>query len=172
MEKKSSPINVDNIQINIASEEPILEYPFVAGVAIEDAAKGLFLDEDHINVSNDFLMSLQREKVGPRIHHVQILREDLDKLEPGVYLNDTLVDFWMMWITRKEPAEDNNFIICNTQFYTTMVTNGIEHAMNWSYRKDTDVFSKKNILIPVNKDKHWSLCAVYNAAIVDSFAEG
>ncbi len=52
-----------------------------------------------------------------------------------------------------------------------MVTNGIEHVMNWSYRKDTDVFSKKK-LIPVNKDKHWSLCAVYNAALVDSFAEG
>jgi hypothetical protein len=160
VEKKSSPINVDKMQINISSEEHILEYPFVAGVAIEDAAKGLFLDEDHINVSNDFLMSLQREKVGPRIHHVQILREDLDKLEPGVYLNDTLVDFWMMWITRKEPAEDNNFIIYNTQFYTTMVTNGIEHVMNWSYRKDTDVFSKKIILIHQQGQTLVIMCSV------------
>ncbi len=27
-------------------------------------------------------------------------------------------------------------------------------------------------MIPVNKDKHWSLCAVYNAALVDTFVEG
>ena len=34
------------------------------------------------------------------------------------------------------------------------------------------MYSVKKKLIPVNKDKHWSLCAVYNAALVDSFAEG
>jgi hypothetical protein len=27
-------------------------------------------------------------------------------------------------------------------------------------------------MIPVNKDKHWSLCAVYNAALVDTIVEG
>jgi Ulp1 family protease len=172
VKNKNSPINVDKVQINIATEEPILEYPFAAGITIEDAAKGLFLGEDPINISNDFLISLQNEKVAPRNNFVQIIREDLDNLQPGEYLNDSLVDFWMMWITRKEPAEENNFIIYNTQFYTVMVTHGIEHVMNWSDRKDTDVFSKKNILIPVNKDKHGLLCAVYNAALVDTYVEG
>ncbi len=73
-----------------------------------------------------------------------------------------------MWITRKEPsAEKNNFIILNTQFYTALVTHGVEHVLNWSDRKNTDIFSKKTILIPVNKDKHWLLCAVFNVALVN-----
>jgi hypothetical protein len=40
----------------------------------------------------------------------------LDHLEAGEYLNNGVVDFSVMWITRKEPAEDNNFIIYNAQF--------------------------------------------------------
>jgi hypothetical protein len=35
-----------------------LKYPFVAGVAIEDAAKGLFLGEDPSALSPDFLLTL------------------------------------------------------------------------------------------------------------------
>jgi Ulp1 family protease len=104
VENKNSPINVDKQQINIATEELILEFSFAAGIAIEDAAKGLFLGEDPFDISNDFLISLQNEKVTPRNHFVQILPKDLDKLQPGEYLNDSLLDFWMMWITRKEPV--------------------------------------------------------------------
>lgn len=106
---------------------------------------------------------MQLEKAAPRKHYLHILQQDLDRLEPGEYLNDALVDFWMMWITRKEPEEENN-----TQFYTVLVDYGVEHVLNWSDRRDTDVFSKRIILIPVNKDKHWSLCALFNAALVNN----
>jgi hypothetical protein len=41
-------------------------------------------------------------------------------------------------------------------------------VLNWSYRRDTDIFSKKSILVSVNKDQHWSLCAVFNAAILNN----
>ncbi len=73
-----------------------------------------------------------------------------------------------MRITRKEPAEENNIIIYNTQFYTALVMQGVEHVLNWSDRRDTDIFSKKIIVIPVNKDKHWFLCAVFNVTLVNN----
>jgi hypothetical protein len=54
VEKKIRPINVDKLPINKAHQEPKLKYPFVAGVAIEDAAKALFLGENPINISPNF----------------------------------------------------------------------------------------------------------------------
>ena len=32
-----------------------------------------------------------------RRHHVEIRVEDFERLEPGVYLNDTLIDFFLQW---------------------------------------------------------------------------
>jgi hypothetical protein len=139
--KKCSPIDVDKEQINTVHQEPILKYPSVAGAAIEDAAKGLFLGENPSAVSPELLLILQKEKVASRNHYIHILQQDLDHLEPGEYLNDCMVDFWMMWITRKEPAEDNNFIIYNKQFHTALETQGVEHVLHWSDRRDTDTFS-------------------------------
>lgn len=36
-----------------------------------------------------------RKKV--RAHYLTIRKEDVDRLEPGEFLNDTLIDFWMEW---------------------------------------------------------------------------
>jgi hypothetical protein len=36
-----------------------------------------------------------------------------------------------MWVTKKEPAEENNFIIYNTQFYTALATYGVENVLIW-----------------------------------------
>jgi len=32
-----------------------------------------------------------------RTHYVSILEDDVDRLRPGQFLSDTLVDFWMRW---------------------------------------------------------------------------
>jgi hypothetical protein len=32
-----------------------------------------------------------------RAHYLTIRKEDMDRLEPGEFLNDTLIDFWMEW---------------------------------------------------------------------------
>jgi hypothetical protein len=48
-----------------------------------------------------------------------------------------------MLITRKEPAEDKNFRIYNLQFSTAWEIQGVEHVLNWSDRRSTDIFSKK-----------------------------
>ena len=37
------------------------------------------------------------EKGESRTHHVTIRQDDKDRLAPGQFLNDTLVDFWMRW---------------------------------------------------------------------------
>jgi hypothetical protein len=70
--KKCSPIDVDKEQLKTVHQEPILKYPFVAGVAIKNAAKGLFLGEDPSALSPEFLLTLQKEKAAPRNHYVHV----------------------------------------------------------------------------------------------------
>jgi Ulp1 family protease len=31
------------------------------------------------------------------VHSLRIFDEDYDQLQPGVFLNDTLIDFWFQW---------------------------------------------------------------------------
>jgi Ulp1 family protease len=51
----------------------------------------------------------------------------------------------------------------NTQFYSTILLTGVSCVVNWNEKRGVDIFARKILVIPVNKDNHWSLCAVYNA---------
>ncbi len=39
----------------------------------------------------------KNKKMPSRRHNVTICEDDRDRLRPGQFLNDTLVDFWMQW---------------------------------------------------------------------------
>jgi sentrin-specific protease 7 len=39
---------------------------------------------------------------------------------------------------------------------------GPESVQSWTAKKGINVFKKKLIFIPINKDLHWSLCVVVN----------
>lgn len=81
-----------------AKQKIILVYPFVGGDSIEKAAKDLKLSSvDEKRLSIEELTSLQKEATTGRAHILTITGEDRDRLEPGEFLNDTLVDFWMRW---------------------------------------------------------------------------
>jgi hypothetical protein len=79
-------------------------------------------------------------------HFVIMNQDDINRLKPGEWLNDCLIDFWMMWITRKEPADENRVHIFNTQFHTSMVEKGVDHVLQCNQKRNLDVFSKKRCL--------------------------
>lgn len=39
----------------------------------------------------------ERVKGSARTHYITIREDDMERLEPGEFLNDSLVDFWMKW---------------------------------------------------------------------------
>eukprot|EP00581_Thalassiosira_minuscula_P018889 CAMPEP_0183719814 /NCGR_PEP_ID=MMETSP0737-20130205/12607_1 /TAXON_ID=385413 /ORGANISM="Thalassiosira miniscula, Strain CCMP1093" /LENGTH=992 /DNA_ID=CAMNT_0025949571 /DNA_START=52 /DNA_END=3027 /DNA_ORIENTATION=+ len=48
-------------------------------------------------------------KSSTRTHYITIREDDKERLCPGQFLNDSLVDFWMRWISRGESqTEDSN----------------------------------------------------------------
>jgi hypothetical protein len=151
------------------ASKKLLIYPFIAGDLVEKAAKGLFLGEDPMNCSSVHLLQLQQEKASQKNHHVSMEQEDIDRLQPDQWLDDSIVDFWMLWITRKEPTEENWIHIFNTQFYTALDDFGVEHVLNWTAKKKLDVFTKKMLILPINHQLHWSLCCVGNpSAVINS----
>ena len=88
--------------------------------------------------------------------------EDYEKLEAGVWLNDTLVDFWMQWISRDKP---NNVHFFTSHFHSTLESKGVEGVKSWS--NNINIFQKKLLFIPSCRNGHWSLCVIVNPAAVE-----
>jgi len=102
-----------------------------------------------------------------RTHYVSIRQDDKDRLCPGQFLNDSLVDFWMRWISRGEPqGKDSDVHFFTSHFMTTLKKDGPKAVYSWTAKKNIDVFKKKFIFVPVNADLHWSLCVVVNPGLI------
>jgi Ulp1 protease family, C-terminal catalytic domain len=101
-----------------------------------------------------------------RTHNVTIHVGDYMRLEPKEYLNDSLIDFWMRWIMRRNDdvdGEDKSMMhIFSTHFFTSMVDNGPDGVTNWTVKKNINIFEKKLLFIPINKTMHWSMVVVVN----------
>jgi hypothetical protein len=80
----------------------LLVYPFVGGTRIEKVAQELdhytrSLDEEDNDITSEKLLEIQKEAASGRTHILTITVEDRERLEPGEFLNDTVIDFWMRW---------------------------------------------------------------------------
>jgi hypothetical protein len=127
-------------------------------------------------------------KGSARAHFLTIRQEDFDRLEPGEFLNDTLIDFWMQWyvgcfrlyfplyrcwddahyfslifrMMRNENRQSSPIHIFSSHFYTTLKEDGAEAVASWTSKKNIDIFKKRFVFVPINKSLHWSLCVVVN----------
>jgi sentrin-specific protease 7 len=95
-------------------------------------------------------------------HIITILGKDYDRLSPGEFLNDTLIDFWISWLVYRMGGVSDQIHVFTTQFYTKLEQEGVESVMSWTAKKNIDIFEKKYIFVPVNKDIHWSLLVIVN----------
>lgn len=104
-----------------------------------------------------------------RGHYLEIRVEDFDRLEPGEFLNDTLIDFFMKWYVRA-PGDDSIYIpspysvmfsrrmtrndtsgtvhVFTTHFFSTLEREGPSSVKKWTMRKGIDIFKLKFVIIP------------------------
>ena len=93
----------------------LLVYPFKVDEAIlMEAAAGLKelggdslgVQTPHISgeqptlaasLDQDIKGDVTKIKGSSRAHHAVICQDDRERLRPGVFLNDAIVDFWMLW---------------------------------------------------------------------------
>lgn len=93
---------------------------------------------------------------------VSIYRSDLDVLEPGEFLNDSIIDFYLRYLfDRLDDFNRGRIHIFNTFFYKKYTLSGhdskskYESVKKWT--NDVDIFSQDFLIMPINENLHWKL---------------
>lgn len=97
---------------------------------------------------------------------VAITDQDVNVLQPGEFLNDTVIEFYLKWIYEnvvKSRSDCQDFYFFNTFFYKKLAA-GYAKVAKWT--KGVDIFSKKYIFIPINEKSHWYLAVVCFNSII------
>ncbi|KAF5369360.1 hypothetical protein D9758_002595 [Tetrapyrgos nigripes] len=101
---------------------------------------------------------------------VNITNADLSRLEPGEYLNDTLIEFglrlWHRELEETDPDLAKRIHIFNSFFYKKLSAKksnpeeGYQSVRRWTSK--FDLFKKDFIIIPINEAMHWYLAIIYH----------
>ncbi|KAJ3279460.1 hypothetical protein HK104_001455 [Borealophlyctis nickersoniae] len=111
---------------------------------------------------------------------VTVRQEDMERLNEGEFLNDTIIEFYLKHLYNEqldEKMREETFIF-NSFFYeqlsatpqdkTSKTTDdyGYDRVKKWTSK--VDLFSKKYIFVPINEHLHWYLALIYNpGALLD-----
>ena len=151
-------------------ETVLLVYPFkVDETVLVEASRGLLeLGGQTFGVeTNDDPDQRQNVLVSPAgagDNHKRpdlVIREKDRRLLAGEKFNDTLVDFWMRWISRGENPQSSLVHFFPSQFYQVL-RGGDPEAVPAPWTASTDIFQKKFLFVPISRNLHWSLCVIVN----------
>ncbi|KAL0563850.1 hypothetical protein V5O48_018212, partial [Marasmius crinis-equi] len=103
---------------------------------------------------------------------VSIAREDLGRLQPLEYVNDTIVEFglrlWHQDIYESNPELAKQIHVFNSFFYKKLDKKNIEEGYRavarWTSKMD--IFQAQYIIIPVHESLHWYLAVIYQPQLV------
>ena len=128
------------------------------------------------NLRTMFVYPLPPKKGGIALTNV-----DVDCLDPGVYLNDIIIDFYLKYLYEEILTEKQRgkTYIFNSYFYTRLskrsfgdskkCENPMErmHSQVRKWTRDVDIFEKDFIIIPVNEHSHWFLVIICFASRIE-----
>ena len=98
-------------------------------------------------------------------HSVTVKKKDLKRLNDGRMLNDTLIDFYMKYLSTtfrdKIPDLESRIFIFSTYFYTKLTENGFNYDNVSRWTRKTNLFEDLSfVFIPINESGHWSLAII------------
>ncbi|KAL5038074.1 hypothetical protein RTP6_005425 [Batrachochytrium dendrobatidis] len=108
---------------------------------------------------------------------VSIKDTDHDRLKEGVFLNDSVIEFYLKYLQQQPNSglDPKHVHIYSTFFYQTLTHSvasssrlsrdtaldiGYDRVKSWTSK--TNIFEKKFLVIPINEAYHWYLAIVYN----------
>ncbi|KAG1700961.1 hypothetical protein DVH05_011206 [Phytophthora capsici] len=106
---------------------------------------------------------------------ISVTLGDVDRLAPGEFLNDNIVDFFLRFYWRHLlPWQQQQTYFFTSHFFTQLNgTNGAHELANadpderftrvarWTH-KETNLFSKRFLFFPINDSFHWSVAVFCN----------
>ncbi|KAG8710565.1 hypothetical protein FRC08_016995 [Ceratobasidium sp. 394] len=98
---------------------------------------------------------------------VTIYRRDVQRLAPGKWLNDSLVELglkiWLSDLSARDPRLADELHVFNSFFFKKL-NNGLAKGCNYESVKrwttGVDLFKKKYIVVPINERFHWYLAII------------
>ncbi|KAL0488463.1 ubiquitin-like-specific protease [Acrasis kona] len=112
-------------------------------------------DDDVKSVSNPQQLVLE-------YHKIPLINKDLDRLNPGEFLNDNIIDFYLqhLYMTKEhEPSFPNRFHLFHSTFYPLMKKDPVRAAKRIP-NPNFKLFDTDFIFIPANEEQHWMLFIV------------
>ncbi|OAL43108.1 hypothetical protein IQ07DRAFT_650386 [Pyrenochaeta sp. DS3sAY3a] len=94
--------------------------------------------------------------------------DDLPRLDEEEFMNDSLIDFYMIYLFKKLNVPSDKVYFFNTYFFTQLTkTNGrnsINYAAVERWTSKIDIFTYDYIVVPINEATHWYLAIVCNVS--------
>jgi sentrin-specific protease 7 len=92
--------------------------------------------------------------------------EDLPRLDEEEFMNDSLIDFYMIYLFNHSKIPKDKVFFFNTHFFTRLTQNTGRANMNYKnvekWTSKVDIFSYDYIVVPINEDTHWYLAIICN----------
>jgi Ulp1 family protease len=118
------------------------------------------LDSD--NESKSETIKVQDKVIISNLYSITIKKSDYDRLDPGTYLNDNLIDFFLGHLIQGK----KEFFAFNSFFYPALKETSFERVHKWF--KSINLFKFRYWIIPVARNEHWVLIIVTNPKNVAS----
>ncbi|KAF2418381.1 cysteine proteinase, partial [Tothia fuscella] len=96
---------------------------------------------------------------------------DLEKLDDGEFLNDSIIEFYIRWMHEREKERGNlkndQVYFFSTYFYSALTApatgrRGLNYEAVQRWTSKDDIFDHDFVVIPVNEHLHWYLAVVCN----------
>ncbi|KAF8085165.1 hypothetical protein N665_0678s0022 [Sinapis alba] len=139
-------------------EEPVEDEPF------RPLSK-----EDETAVKQAFSANVQNILVTHENSNIDITGETLRCLKPGQWLNDEVVNLYLVLLKEREARDPNKFLKChffNTFFFTKLVHSGTGYnygaVRRWTSMKKLGyhLIDCDKIFIPIHMNIHWTLAVI------------
>ncbi|KAL5387414.1 hypothetical protein DPSP01_003637 [Paraphaeosphaeria sporulosa] len=96
--------------------------------------------------------------------------QDLERLDDGQFLNDQLIDFYLLYLFDQANVPRDKVYLFNTHFFTTLTrkvpgqkgTFNYQGVARWTAKED--IFGYDYIVVPINQDIHWYLAIICNVS--------
>lgn len=111
---------------------------------------------------------------------VSISKRDVDLLQPEIFINDTIIDFYTKYLKNGiPPQERHRFHFFNSFFFRKLADldknpssdfdskAAFQRVRKWT--RKVNIFEKDYIFIPVNYNLHWSLIVICHPGDVANF---
>lgn len=99
-------------------------------------------------------------------HRSTVSFNDLPRLDEEEFLNDSLIDFYMIYLFKQSKLPVGKVHFFNTFFYTSLTQNTGRESINYDavkrWTSRVDVFDFDYIVVPINQDAHWYLAIICN----------